>query len=303
MRLLVCWPFSPDNLRNLSPDPRAGIQYYLSDVQNSTQAAIQRITDGVTSTVKQVEAEQEGADAWMQQLLVSGESLWFVTVATTIAVLCISLVLSLGLLLGIIHAERAAKSVFVCGGVMIAIGSGGLVLFTVGVLLIGSHADMFLCRPMYGAPSYHVLEKLFDKPGWFYQNETTNGVLNDIFLSANADESGTLNVSLASVLDKCEQNEATFAVFQLAHFANLSKILDIQEYARLDDEIDVRVEVFGQRKSVSLVSASAFTVTISIHIPCCLRFACRKSPCQRHHSTQSPKCCRTFCPTCSSTRT
>lgn len=216
-----------------------GIQYYLSDVRNSTRAAIQRIIDGVTNTIKQVDAEQEDVDSLMQQLLISGESFWFIAVATTIAVLCISLVLSLGLLLGIIHAERAAKSVFICGGVMIAIGSCGLVIFTIGVLLIGSHADMFLCRPMYDAPNYNVLEKLFDKPGWFYQNETTNGILNDIFLTANADESNTLNVSLASTLDKCEQNEASFAVFQLAHFANFSKILDIQEYHSLDDAIDV----------------------------------------------------------------
>lgn len=210
-------------------------------MQNSAQAAIQRITDGITNTVKEVDAEEEAADLVMQHLLGAGESLWFITMVTTGVVLFVSLVLSLGLLLGAIHAERAAKSVFVCGGVLIAIGSCGLVLFTIGILLIGSHAEVFLCRPMYAAPGYHVLEQIFDEPGWIYENETTNGLLNDLMTNANTttNETSPMNVSLASALNGCERNEATFEVFQLAHFANMSKILDIQEYDRLDEEIDV----------------------------------------------------------------
>lgn len=208
-------------------------------MQNSTHAAVQRITNGITNTIKQVDAEQEDVDLLMQQLLTTGESMWFITVTTTIVILCISLVLSFGLLLGVIHAEQAAKSVFVFGSALIAIGSCGLLLFTICILLIGTHADVFLCRSMYGAPNYYVLEKLFDKPGWFYENETTNGILNDIFLTANGDDLNTMNVSLASALDKCERNEATFPVFQLAHFANVSKILDVQAYDLLNNEIGV----------------------------------------------------------------
>lgn len=210
-------------------------------MQNSAQAAIQRITDGITNTIKEVDADEEGAAFVIQELYHAGESLWFITMITTGVVLFVSLVLSLGLLLGVIHAERAAKSVFVCGGVLIAIGSCGLVLFTICILLIGSHAEVFLCRPMYGAPNYHLLEKIFDKPGWFYENETTNGLFNDMLTHANsnATELSPMNVSLASALDGCERNEAAFEVFQLAHFANLSRILDVQEYDRLDNEIDV----------------------------------------------------------------
>lgn len=216
------------------------IQQCMSEMQSSAQIGIQRIKNVILSTIKQMEFEQQRSEPILNRLQDTGDFIWFITFLTATFVLCISLILSLGLFLGIIHAEYAAKLAFIFGGVFITIGSFGLALFATAILLVGSHAEVFLCRPMFSAPNYQVLEKLFDKPGWVYENETVNGIINDSFHSSGIEETNSMNVSLASALDKCEQNQATFSVFHFEHIANLSKILDIQEYNRLEEEIEVK---------------------------------------------------------------
>lgn len=212
----------------------------MGEMRGSALIGIQRIENVVSSAIKQMEFEQERSEPIINRLQDTGDLIWFITILTATFVLCISLVLSLGLFLGIIHAEYAAKLAFIYGGIFIAIGSFGLALFATAILLVGSHAEVFLCRPMFNAPSYQVLEKLFDKPGWVYENETVNGIINDSFHLSGIEETNSMNVSLASALDKCEQNQATFSVFHFEHIANLSKILDIQEYNKLEEEIEVK---------------------------------------------------------------
>lgn len=91
---------------------------------------------------------------------------------------------------------------------------------------------------MYDSPNYQVFGKLFDQPGWVYENETTNGIINDFLNTPDVDESKLLNITLASAIERCQQNEATFSVFQFERIVNVSHIFDV-EHEKLDKEIEV----------------------------------------------------------------
>lgn len=54
-----------------------------------------------------------------------------------------------------IHEERSAKIMFTCGGIVIAVFSLILAIFTTLCVIIGSNAELFVCRPLYDAPDYH----------------------------------------------------------------------------------------------------------------------------------------------------
>lgn len=215
------------------------IEKSLAEIQSSVNAATVNLAEMIDRMVEKVELERESVKPLMQRLLNAGDLLWSVSLSTALVALCISLIPSVGLLLGIIHAEGAAKMTFVLGAILIALGSFALVTFTILILLIGSHGEVFLCRPMYDAPKYQVFTKLFDRPGWVYVNETNNGIINDYLYSDNIEESKRLNISLASAIDRCEANEATFAVFQFDRIVNVSHIFDVQEHIKLDEEIEV----------------------------------------------------------------
>lgn len=107
---------------------------------------------------------------------------------------------------------------------------------------------MFLCRPLYDSPKYQIFSKLFDRPGWAYENETINGIVNDFLYVPVIDDSKFLNVSLATAIDRCEANDATFSVFQFDRIINISHIFDVQEHSKLEEEIE---KIF--------VSSSSFT--------------------------------------------
>lgn len=211
----------------------------MTEMQNTVRAVAHRLTDTIDELKTEIGLKEEQIQPLMHQLQVTGYFIWKISLFTSISVLGISMVLSVALLLGIIHAERAAKVTFVIGALLITMGSCGLAIFTIIFLLAGSHGEVFLCRPLYGAPNYQMFTNLFDKPGWVYDNETINGIVNDLFYTPTIDETKSLNISLATALQKCERNEASYEVFQFDRIANASELLEIHEYTKLEEEIEV----------------------------------------------------------------
>lgn len=215
------------------------IEKVLMDIQDSVRSATQDLGQMMNGMVKKVHDQQKAVKPMMDKLQNTGDLLWTVSLATNLAVLCISLLLSIGLLLGIIHAETSAKITFILSAVLIAVGSFGLAAFTILVLLAGSHGEVFLCRPLYDSPNYHVFSKLFDHPGWVYENETVNGIVNDFLSTPDVEESRRLNITLANAIERCQANDAVFSVFQFDRIVNISQIFDVQEHSRLEEEIEV----------------------------------------------------------------
>lgn len=181
------------------------IEKNLSDIQASIRSATHDLGEVMNGMIKKVNNEHENIKPLMQRLQDVGDSLWTLSLSTTLAVFCITLLLSVGLLLGIIHAETSAKVTFILSAVLIAFGSFGLAAFTILILLAGSHGEVFLCRQMYDSPNYQVFGKLFDRPGWVYQNETINGIISDFLNTPGVEQSKQLNITLATAIERCRQ--------------------------------------------------------------------------------------------------
>lgn len=220
------------------------IEKSLIDIQDSVRLAMHNLGLTMENMIKKVDNERENIKTIMQRLENVGDLLWSVSVSTTLTVLCISLLLSIGLLLGIIHAEGSAKITFILGAILIAFGSFGLAAFTIVILLAGSHGEVFLCRPLYDSPNYQVFSKLFDRPGWVYENETANGIVNDFLSTPDVNESKHFDISLATAIERCEQNDATFSVFQFERIVNISQIFDVHVHSKLEEEIEVIIADF-----------------------------------------------------------
>lgn len=166
--------------------------------------------------------------------------LWVLGISTTVGTLIVSLILTGGLLLGMIHQERAAKNTFLVGASIIGVSSIALAIFTVVIMLLAGHGEVFLCRPLCDSPNFQVIGKLFDKPGLVYENETTDGIIDDLLQLSDASSTVTINATLASAINRCEQNEAVYRVFQIDHLMNVSQLLDLHENDDLENEIEVR---------------------------------------------------------------
>lgn len=207
-------------------------------MQSKIQASTYHFTSVMNNMFAQLEKTHKRVEPLMKRLISTGEFLWYISLSVGLAIVGVSLTLSAGLLFGIIHEERAAKITFILGAILIAIASLGLALFAIAILLVGSHAEVFLCRPLYGAPHFHLLGKLFDKPGWVYENDTNNGIINEFLYANDNEEIKPLNISLGTVINQCEQNDATFSVFQFERIINIPEILDVHEFSKLDEEIE-----------------------------------------------------------------
>ncbi|XP_031635257.1 uncharacterized protein LOC116348398 isoform X2 [Contarinia nasturtii] len=214
------------------------IEKALLDITDSIQSATHDLGKMINGLIQKVNNDQENVRPLMERLTNAGDLLWSVSLTVSLAVLCISLLMSIGLLLGIIHAEASAKVTFIISAILIAIGSFGLAAFNILVLLAGSHGEVFLCRPLFDSPHYNVFGKLFDRPGWVYKNETNSGIVNDYLNIPEIEDSKLLNITLANAIERCQQNDATFSVFQFDRIVNISQIFDLQEHNALEDEIE-----------------------------------------------------------------
>lgn len=164
-----------------------------------------------------------------------GNILWNFALISAVFILFITLMLMCGLSYGCCQSENRAGSTFIIGASSISVGSIILSLFVIFVMLLGGHGEVLLCRPLYDTPKYNLLEKLLDKPGIEFKDSTINGSVGDIFRLPNN------NVTLSSVLTKCELNGASYQVFQMEELINVSKITDLNQYPELLNSIEVRV--------------------------------------------------------------
>lgn len=217
-------------------------------MKTSIQSEGRRLTDALNNMLDELDGVWEQTSPMLDRLKHYGNAVWLTGVSSSLATLIVSLTLSVGLLLGIIHEERGAKIVFLLGATAIGVGSLGLAVFTSAVMLVGGHGELFLCHPLYDAPAFPVVTRLFDRPGLVYANQTVDGIIGDMLRAPDDGGVRSLDVSLASAINSCERNEAAFPTFQLDRLLNVSYLTDYREFEDLDDEIE---KIF--------VSASAFS--------------------------------------------
>ncbi|XP_067627769.1 prominin-1 isoform X2 [Eurosta solidaginis] len=85
--------------------------------------------------------------------------------------------------------------------------------------------------------NYHLLGKLFDKPGYVYAREPQTGIIGELLRPEGVNHS-IVNVSLATALRGCEQNQASYNVFQLDAFVNTTQIADLRQFPKVTTAID-----------------------------------------------------------------
>lgn len=167
--------------------------------------------------------------------------LWLLSVSTAIIIFIITLILLGGLSYGCARSERQAGTSFMIASITMGLGCIGLGIFTILVMLLGGHGEVFLCRPLYESPSFSVLTKLLDRPGLVYVNGTKNGIIADILKPSGTSFNTTIyNVTLGSALKKCENNQSSYSVFGIEGLMNLTDVTELGKYPHIENAIDVR---------------------------------------------------------------
>lgn len=167
--------------------------------------------------------------------------LWSISLSTAVIIFIVTLVLVGGLGYGCTRSENRARTTFIIAATTMSLGCIGLGIFSIFVMLLGGHAEVFLCRPLYETPSFSVLTKLLDRPGLVYVNGTKNGIIADILKPTGTPLNTTsFNATLSDALRKCESNQSSYSVFGIEALMNLTDITELKNYHSLESAIDVR---------------------------------------------------------------
>lgn len=143
-----------------------------------------------------------------------------------------------GLSYGCCQAETRAGATFIVGAVFISIAT--ILVSSIGVFafVLGSHAQVIICRPLYDSPKYDVIEKLFDKPGYMFTIAPESGIIDHILSVPNVTTS-PINTRLSSAIQHCQDDKPAYKVFHLENLLNVSKLTDLREYPALNNSIEV----------------------------------------------------------------
>lgn len=178
-------------------------------------------------------------------------TLWGVGLGLSLISLCTVMIFGGGLGCGCWEYQHKAGITLLIGCAFLGILSVALALFAIAVMLLGGHGALFLCRPLYDSPNFFILRRLIDKPGIIFQNESSHGLVNDLFISKLKYPNTTLDVSLDQIINECGRNASTFTVFQL------EKLLSIHTVDNLENAFDLSDLV----RSISGQSSQLSTLT------------------------------------------
>lgn len=166
--------------------------------------------------------------------------LWSISLSAAIIIFIVTLTLLGGLGYGCSRSENRARTTFIISATTMSLGCIGLGMFSVFIMLLGGHGEVFLCRPLYDSPNYGVLTKLLDRPGLVYVNGTRNGIISDILKPTGTPlNATTFNATLGNVLKKCENNQSSYSVFGIDRLMNLTDVTELKKYPSLENAIDV----------------------------------------------------------------
>lgn len=212
------------------------IEELLTKMFESVVTSTDKLTQTTDSFIHRVGRAWDSISPYFDYIQEKSHFLWGLGLNASLTTLIVTLIIYGAFLLGISHEERAARVTFVLGTVLLSVASIGLAIFTIFIMLIGGHGELFLCRQMYDGPNYQVVSQLIDRPGLLYANETNNGIIFDLLQNGN--DTIPINTTLAAAITQCERSDATYDVFHLERILNVSKIIDLQEYDDLDDAIE-----------------------------------------------------------------
>lgn len=214
-------------------------------MRDATQRASATLSLTVRSLVDTIDRTWSWTIPWLDDLQEFTAQFWLTTLLVAIVTLFISMILMGALSYDCCLLENRSSTVLLIGATTISLGSLVLCFYTVSIMLLGGHGEVFFCRSVFDkSESYAVLGKLFDSPGasvLHQSNFTSYGLFADILKIPMPNRTvNRYNATLSDSIKRCERSGATYDVFQLDALLNLSRIVDYKEYAQLVTAIDVR---------------------------------------------------------------
>uniref|UniRef100_W8BIB1 Prominin-1 n=3 Tax=Ceratitis capitata TaxID=7213 RepID=W8BIB1_CERCA len=236
----------------------------LESIRHRTKANAQMLTSTINALLERLQGVWPALEPSYEELQSWSNSYW---TAGWVAALVIGWVLLFGLMsycCFLCESNVKAGVVLMMSVLIICLGSICITFYGVLTLAIGGNTEVFLCRSMYDeingnggavgstggnwgnnnqladvsdASSYHLLGKLFDKPGYVYAYEPQTGIIGELLRPGGVNRS-IVNVSLATALRGCEQNQASYNVFQLDAFVNTTQIADLKQFPKVTTAID-----------------------------------------------------------------
>lgn len=172
----------------------------LSSIKDKAHVTSRTFTSTARLLLDEIDQTVGIVSPLLDDLTEVGHISWILSLVTILFALLFTLILLVGLSCGCWHSDNKAGITLVIGAGFISIGSIGLAGFSIALLLIGGHAEVFVCRPLYDSPNYNILERLLDKPGLIYTKEPVNGILGEILKPTGFTNGSLVNVSLAKML-------------------------------------------------------------------------------------------------------
>lgn len=205
----------------------------LTLMRNGVNEVLNRLSSVVKNLLSKIEKLWENILHLLDDLIEAGYSSWLITLVVCSSTLVVTLFLLIPLSCTCFHIDNLASVMFVMAACLLSLFSIFLGIFTTVQLLIGGHAEVFLCRALFESPEFTVIGKLFDNPGIIYSNPPPNGIFAELLLPSEQNAKKFTNTSLSSALGQCERNKATYETFQIENLLDLSHVLNFENHLDL----------------------------------------------------------------------
>ncbi|BFG05641.1 uncharacterized protein DMAD_04334 [Drosophila madeirensis] len=215
----------------------------LSSIRHRTTANAQQLTSAINVVLKRLEGTWPSMQPAYNELKEWADMYWSMGWIAAMVIIWVMLFMLMSYCCFLCESNTKSGVVFFVAVLIICLASIALTFYGIFSLAVGGNTEVFLCRSLYDK-DYDMLGKLFDKPGYVYAREPQTGIIGELLRPAGVNRS-VVNVSLGSALRGCEQNQASYNVFQLDAFVNTTKIADLKQFPKVSTAIDA-ISVSGR---------------------------------------------------------
>ncbi|XP_037713639.1 uncharacterized protein LOC119549561 isoform X1 [Drosophila subpulchrella] len=215
----------------------------LATIRLRTTANAQQLTSAISGLLQRLEGTWSSMQPAYNELKEWADAYWSVGWIVGTVIVWVMLFMLMSYCCFLCESNVKSGVVFFIAVMLICLASICLTFYGVFSLAVGGNAEVFVCRSLYD-PDYNMLNKLLDKPGYAYAREPQTGIIGELLRPAGVNRS-VVNVGLGQALRGCEQNQASYNVFQLDAFVNTSKIADLRQFPKVSTAIDA-ISVSGR---------------------------------------------------------
>lgn len=233
---------------------RGALQQDLRQLHDISNTIIRELGFYARRAIYKIDKVWQRLVPYFEEINEVAEVIWLMGLCVTVVCVFGIVVFYSGLSMGCCcNAPQNAGVVLIAACVLLSLISAALAVFTTLAMLLGGHGEIFLCGPLYDAPNYYILRRLFDKPGLVFKAESEHGLFHDLLMvpgrgeesehhsrmNGTATTTATLeDVTLEQVLNECQnRRRSTFAVFQLDRIVNVSDLYANECNARITEHI------------------------------------------------------------------